>query len=99
MGKLGKSFTLSGVFTLYIMCFYYGIGVFVTIAQGGNVVEFAGSSIVAAIVCFVFLTFAIYQLLESFEELNRPRDTDKHPADKRDRQDSGDASNQPEERR
>ncbi|HEY9712251.1 MAG TPA: hypothetical protein V6C72_02200 [Chroococcales cyanobacterium] len=78
MGKLGKSLTMSGVFTLYIMCFYYGIGVFMTLAQGGDVEAFAGQSIIVALACYGLIAYGCYQILDWVELNNRPRETDQN---------------------
>lgn len=78
MGRFGKSLLYSFFVTLYFMCFYYAFGVAETLYKGGDLVKFFFDTIIVGTVVWGFLSFLIYDIMGSFEKLNRPRDDDKN---------------------
>ena len=76
MNRFAQSGFYSFLVTLYGMCFYYGIGVAVTLAQGGDLVKFFWDCLTGGFVLFIFLWFVFYELTGAFERLNQPRDKD-----------------------
>ncbi len=76
MGRFGKSILYSFFITLYFMCFYYAFGVAQTLFQGGDLVKFFFDTIIVGTVVWGFLSFLLYDLMGSFERLNKPRDKD-----------------------
>ena len=71
-----RSAAYSFIFSLYIGCFYFGIGTLMTLAQHGDMGKFLGDFIVTMLVVFAFLTFVMHELQGAFDKLNTPRSAD-----------------------
>jgi hypothetical protein len=82
MGRFGKSFATATLVTFWLMCFVFGGGTLFTLAQGGDVVAYAGQSIIVGFVLWGFLTYVFYDLNGWIEERNKPRERpDSQPTD------------------
>ncbi|RTL40118.1 MAG: hypothetical protein EKK48_16835 [Candidatus Melainabacteria bacterium] len=76
MGRFGQSVVYGGLFTFWIMCFYFGFSVLSTAFKGGDVVAVAGQSVLVGFVLWFFLSFVFYDLQGWIEERNKPREAD-----------------------
>jgi hypothetical protein len=72
--RLIQSAFYSFFMTLYGLCFYYAIGLALTLAQGEDVAKFLVDTLIAGVLCFGFLTYVFYELTGLFEKANQPRD-------------------------
>ena len=82
MGRFGKSFATATLVTFWLMCFVFGGGTLYTLAQGGDVVAYAGQSVIFGFVLWGVLTYLFYDLQGWIEERNKPRErSDSQPAD------------------
>lgn len=68
------------LFTMFGGSIYYALGVAVTLAQGGDVVEFFTDTVIACTVLWLFLSYVFYDLAGAFERMNK-RDTDDNKKD------------------
>lgn len=71
--RLSRAAGVSAIFTLFGACFYFGIGTFLTIAQGGNPVQFFFECLIGTFVCWVALTLFLEPIMGRFDEINKPR--------------------------
>jgi hypothetical protein len=81
MNRVLQSLFYAFLFTLFGGSIYYSLGVFMTLAQGGNVVDFFFETLKACFVLWLFLSFVFYELTGAFERLNQPRDRDERKND------------------
>lgn len=77
MTRFGKSVVYGGFFAFWIMCFYFGFGVFATLFKGDDVVAFAGQSVIVGFVLWFAFGYGFYELNGMIEERNKPRDFDR----------------------
>jgi hypothetical protein len=85
MGRLGKASLISLLFTAYGGSLYYAFAVFSTLSAGGDVVQTFVSTVEGCLLCWVFLTAVMYEVLGVFDELNKPRRHQDPPADENDK--------------
>lgn len=69
-----KSAFYSFMISLYIGCFYFGIGTLMTLAQGQSMGKFLFDFVVVMFAFFALLSFAINELQGAFDKLNQPRE-------------------------
>lgn len=87
MRKLMQSAFYSFLVTLFGMSWYYVIGLFVTLSQGGDIGKFLVDCVTGGVVCFALFTFIFYELAGALEEMNRPRNRDEDSKKDDDRKD------------